>query len=169
MVIWSICLTLFFGFFRLSNVLQSVFDPSSHLRRIDFTCFSWGILVKIRYSKTIQLHQRVVQVPLLKLKRSVLCPFTALSNAFLVTQGSNTMGPAFTIPQKGSFISFSPNSFRHMLKSVLQSLGYSSSEYSAHSFRRGAASWALSVGIPSDLIQVLGDWKSDVYQTFRSW
>ena len=53
-----------------------------------------------------------------------------------------------------------------MLKSHLVSMGYDPKLYSGHSFRRGAATWALQVGIPTEVIQVLGDWKSESYKNY---
>ena len=35
--------------------------------------------------------------------------------------------------------------------------------YSSHSLRRDGASWAIQCGIPSDIIKLMGDWKSDAY------
>jgi hypothetical protein len=35
--------------------------------------------------------------------------------------------------------------------------------YSMHSFMRGCASWAFTAEVPSKLIQLYGDWLSDVY------
>ena len=38
--------------------------------------------------------------------------------------------------------------------------------YRGHSFRRGAASWAFNHGVPSELIQIYGDWASDAYKAY---
>ena len=165
-VFWGICLTMFFGFFRKANVLPQSFDPSIHLRRMDFKLFGWGLLVKVRHSKTIQFQDRILEVPLVKIPNSTLCPVKALLHVFLLTHNSPSMGPVFTLPQKGFFVPFQPRHFVSKLKTILQSLGYPSNSYSGHSFRRGAATWALSVGVPSDLIQLLGDWKSESYKSY---
>ena len=45
-------------------------------------------------------------------------------------------------------------------------LGYPDKEYSGHSFRRGGATWAMHIGLPGEVIQVLGDWQSNVYQRY---
>lgn len=37
---------------------------------------------------------------------------------------------------------------------------------SGHFFCRGGASWAFSMGIPGELIQVFGDWRSDAYKCY---
>ena len=45
-------------------------------------------------------------------------------------------------------------------------MGIDSSKYSGHSFRRGGASFALECGVPVDLIQSQGDWRSNAYQSY---
>ena len=37
---------------------------------------------------------------------------------------------------------------------------------SGHFFCRGGTSWAFSMGIPGELIQVFGDWRSDAYKCY---
>ena len=37
------------------------------------------------------------------------------------------------------------------------------SAISGHSFRRGGATWAFKCGIPGEIIQEIGFWKSDAY------
>lgn len=172
-VFWAICLTMFFGFFRKASVLPQIhsFDPQIHLTRQDFHLHGWGIAILVRHSKTIQLRERTLQVPLLKLPSSDICPVKALLRAFLLTSGSDSKGPAFTIPSlastgTGGYTPFSPARFTSRLKSSVKSLGLDDSKYSGHSFRRGAATWAFSMGVPSDVIQLLGDWRSDAYKAY---
>ncbi|SAM83381.1 uncharacterized protein UBRO_20295 [Ustilago bromivora] len=38
--------------------------------------------------------------------------------------------------------------------------------YAGHSFRRGAATWAASLGADADTIQCLGQWNSDCFQCY---
>ena len=52
------------------------------------------------------------------------------------------------------------------LKDTMSVLGLPKNNYSGHSFRRGGASWALQAGRPGEVIQILGDWKSDTYKEY---
>jgi hypothetical protein len=46
-------------------------------------------------------------------------------------------------------------------------LGKHSDDYSTHSFRRGGgATWAFSAEVPTELIQLYGDWKSNAYKKY---
>jgi site-specific recombinase XerD len=58
--------------------------------------------------------------------------------------------------------------FQNKLRQVLNDLGFDSSLYSSHSFRRGFATLAFKNNISSDEIQILGDWHSDVYKRYIS-
>ncbi|CAC5393969.1 unnamed protein product [Mytilus coruscus] len=49
---------------------------------------------------------------------------------------------------------------------VLHFRGINSSQYSGHSFRRGGASFALECGLPGEVIQAHGDWRSDAYKAY---
>ncbi|SPC67138.1 uncharacterized protein UHOD_11468 [Ustilago sp. UG-2017b] len=52
------------------------------------------------------------------------------------------------------------------LRSTLSRLGLDTSQYAGHSFRRGAATWAVSQGIDADTIKLLGWWNSDCYRRY---
>ena len=54
--------------------------------------------------------------------------------------------------------------FQKVLKSLIKSIGKDTDEYSSHSFRRRGASWVFSGEVPSELIQLYGDWSSDAYK-----
>ena len=45
-------------------------------------------------------------------------------------------------------------------------MGLPSKEFSGHSFRRGGATYLFKMGIPGELIQVMGDWHSDAYKAY---
>ena len=53
--------------------------------------------------------------------------------------------------------------FIKKLHTLLDGLGYKSSDYAGHSFRRGGATWGLLQGLPGEMIEILGDWKSTCY------
>ena len=159
---WAICLVAFFGLFRKGNLLLKTiddFDPIKHISRDDFLVTDNGLLIRVRWSKTIQFQQRELLVPLPKLPNHPLCPVIAVLNSFLLfpPQAEGKPAPSFVITQ---------GQFTNKLSSILSSLGYDSSRYSGHSFRRGGASWALECGLSSDVIQMLGDWRSCAYQRY---
>ena len=63
---WAICLVAFFGMFRKSHLLSTTsgsFDPVRQFTKADFRFFPWGVLVRVRRSKTIQFREKEVFFP----------------------------------------------------------------------------------------------------------
>ena len=56
--------------------------------------------------------------------------------------------------------------FHKVLRWLLVKAGYQASAYSSHSFRRGGATFAFSLGVRGELIQAQGDWVSDAYKLY---
>lgn len=53
--------------------------------------------------------------------------------------------------------------FVSTLRKCLQHVGVDTSQYSAHSFRRGGATFAHWLGVDPLLIKRMSDWRSDAY------
>ena len=168
---WAACTTAFFGFFRKSNLFPpsaNKFDSSKHLCRSDFSLFPWGLLLNIKWSKTIQFKERTFQAPLPILPHHPLCPTAAVVHAFALTSQASPEGPAFLKVGPKGLIPFPPALFVNTLRALLSRLGLPANDFSGHSFRRGAASWAIQQGIPGEIIKIFGDWKSEAYLTYLS-
>ena len=78
----------------------------------------------------------------------------------LVSQDS----PAFSIVKGKKTQPVTYRQFQSVLKQTITLLGKHSDDYSTHSVRRGGATWAFSAEVPTELIQLYGDWKSDAYK-----
>lgn len=167
-VFWAACLTLFFGFFRKANVLVGPkgFSPDIHLTRADIHLHNGGIIIHIKWSKTIQFRERVLRVPLPCKPDHPLCPSTAVLRALAYTNGADPRGPAFVIPNTTSSTPLTQSAFTSTLKGHLAGMGLDKTIYSGHSFRRGGATWAFSCGLPGETIQLMGDWASDCYKRY---
>lgn len=163
---WAICLAAFYGMFRKSHLLPSAankFNPSKQLTKADFKIFPWGALITIRWSKTIQFRERIVEIPLPYIPDSALCPTTAIINAFRFTSSFSTASSqAFNwVDDSRVLHNFTYSPFISKLRLHLSSLGFDPTLYAGHSFRRGGASFAYQSGVPIELIKALGDWRSD--------
>ena len=163
---WAICLTAFYGLFRKSHLLpmsQAQFEPSKQFTFQDFSFFTWGIIIMVRWSKTIQFRERVVHIPLPRIPGSPLCPHKAITHAFAFVKCAPKFQHAFSwLGHKSLLIHrFIYRAFLDKFKSCVHSLGYNPSEYAGHSFCRGGASYAFRAGIPIELIKMMGDWKSN--------
>ena len=78
----------FYGMFRKAHLLPTSpgkFDSSKHLTKAELRFFPWVTLIVIRWRKTTQFRERVVEIPLPCVPRSKLCPTAAILHAFSFT------------------------------------------------------------------------------------
>lgn len=69
----------------------------------DFTFFDWGMLIKVRWSKTIQFRKWVLEIPVARWINQELCAVYWNSNHIRELQaGPQEM--AFRIPGHGGFL-----------------------------------------------------------------
>ena len=163
---WAICLVAFFGLFRKAHLLPtsgSDFHPGRMFTRSDFTVRPDAIFILVRWSKTIQMGQRTVTIPLVAAPGSPLCPVAAVSHAFSLCPGLAPSSQAFMWRDSAAIqnVAFTYKAFMTIMKQLLCDVGVDPSLYGTHSFRRGGATFALEAGVPLDTISLLGDWKSD--------
>ena len=100
-------------------------------------------------------------LPLMCVPDSMLCPVKAYKTILQLVPAENS-SPAFVVPVKpdGHKPIMYPY-FHQALRKLIEELGLDSKEFSSHSFRHGGASHAFKCGVPSELIQLHGDWSSD--------
>lgn len=166
---WAACLVGFFSFFRKSNLLVpslQMFDPKKHLCQSDVNFSPSGAILSIRWSKTIQFQQRVLQIPLPRIANSPFCPSGALLLCINRLTRQKTPLPLFCYITPTGVKPLTHGGFVSFLRNCLDRLGLKSSLYSGHSLRRGGASFALQCGLPSELIKLQGDWTSNAYERY---
>lgn len=163
-VVWCLFVFMFFLFARKSQFLplsvRSV-DLNKILLRSDVKVIKDHFQVTFRWTKTTQFG-RVVEIPLVPIPNSPLCPVQAWENmTTLVPAPPST--PMFVMPRGSRLVPFIYPVFQSVFKSLVKLSGRDSSVYSSHSFRRGGASFALKLGLPGPVIQSQGNWASDAY------
>jgi len=164
-IYWCLFLFAFFLLARKSNLVPTSSKDivkSTGLLRSDVSEIGDNLLVTLKWTKTIQLGERVLKTPLLSLPGSVLCPVEAYRNLIKSVKGK---------PDDFLFLLSSGRPvtyylFQRKLRDILGSLGYDASSFSSHSFRRGFATLAFKNNVTADEIQILGDWHSDVYKRY---
>ena len=160
---WLCCIMGFFLLFRKSNLLPDTlrgFDPSKQLRWEDLVYTGHNIIVGIRWSKTDQFGRELKTYPLPVIPGSFLCPLNAIRNVLKFTGCKGTDH----IFARGDGTSLTYRQFQNRLRGVLAAVGVSNpKDFSSHSFRRGGATFAYLCGVPTEIIKLLGNWKSDCY------
>lgn len=166
---WATCLVGFFSFFRKSNLLVQSwgqFDPQKHLCCSDVRFCESGVILSVRWSKTIQFRQRILEIPLPRIPGSPFCPSSALLLCLRLLPPVQGPRPLFCYMSSSGLRPITHAEFVTCLRKYLNQLGIDASKYSGHSFRRGGASLALQCGLPTELIKLQGDWASSAYEKY---
>ena len=71
--------------------------------------------------------------------------------------------PLFSLPNRGC-IWYSQSQAK--LKQLIKRNGLNADYFSTQSFRCAGSSYAFRAGVPADLIQLHGDWKSGAYKKY---
>ena len=166
LALWCGFLIAFYTLFRKANVCPKElnFDPDTVLTRGDIIIDDEmeRVLIFVNFSKTNQYQKRCHVIPIPKNLDPALDLFTHLSSLFRqVTADKNS--PALSFSSAG-FVTH--QTFTEKLKSLLSKAGLDPSLFSGHSFRRGGASYLYSVGGSTLMVQVLGDWSSQIFTRY---
>ena len=167
--LWAAFTFGFFTFLRKSNIAAPSlkdFNPDKHLTRGDIFVSQDMLLVKVRWSKTIQFKQRLLLLPVSAIPNSVLCPVKAYSQLAIAVPACHN-SPAFQyLDGAGRVTPLTHTVLVNSLKLILSTLGYNPQLYAGHSLRRGGATFAFQAGADHDLIRLQGDWASNAYQRY---
>ena len=168
-VVWTLFLFMFYLFSRKSQFVPVSCTPQ-HMSKL--VCrqdveFNNGVLqVTFYWTKTRQTGGEPLIIPLVPVPGSPLCPVSAYFN-MLESVPARPNDPLFVVPTSGGLLRpIVYKMFHQILRAYLSTIGLDSSQYSSHSFRRGGATFAFSIGVSGELIQSQGDWRSDAYKVY---
>ena len=132
----------FLGYLRISNMTPPTaqsFDPTRHTSWADVRPCEQGLLLDLKWTKTLQAQHRVTTIPLSSLSDQRICPVAAL-NLYRhmlpgVSPSRTTPLLLTTAPPIGKTISAS--TLRAMFHWATLAAGLSDKNYTPHSLRRG--------------------------------
>ena len=143
-----------------------VTESESALVRGDFKMHEWGMIIKVRRSKTIQFRERTLEIPVARCENKQLCAVHWTSVHFSeIPSGPETM--AFRVP--GAAGGSSPMSYRiyqEMLRIFSNKAGYGEMEITSHSLRRGGCTFLAMCGASIEEIKTRGDWASETVYSY---
>ena len=139
------------------------YDPLKHLSAGDIRFKDNLVLVYFKWSKTNQNSSKVAWIPICSVKDdrfNVHFYLRKLLSAVNIPDNLSGKAPLFTF----SVSEFhSKYSLVRLLDQCLYDSGLSLTDYSWHSFRRGAAVFAYELGISESAVQLFGDWTSSAF------
>jgi hypothetical protein len=108
-----------------------------------------GLVILIKWSKTLQRGEDAHLLPLPKIPGSPLCPYQAYIDMLSVCPTQSPNDPLLRIPQRkdGQSSILTSGKLAQAFKAILTALGYSPKVFSLHSLRAGGASACFSAGV----------------------
>ena len=160
----------FFGFFRKATVCagDGAADANLHLQRRDvtFDAQRGGLWVRVRQSKTNPNRERVDTV-FIAANPAFLALDPVIHYIALLQQNPAPPGAAaFGYNVNGVYRPLTQRELVRRAQQLTASAGLDTTSISGHSVRRGAATFAFSVGVSSLDIKHQGIWASDVYHQY---
>ena len=161
----------FFGYLRLSNLAPETvvgFDKSRHTSWHDVRPSKHGVMIYLRWTKTLQSQKGCTPVPLPCLNNSLVCPVRVWNEYSQVFPGH--VGSAVTplllstgLP-RGRVVSASQ--LRAMFYRVTTALDLGHRRLTPHSMRRGGATYSFAAGVPIQYIKAHGTWRSAAVERY---
>ncbi len=167
LVIKVALLTGFFAFLRASNLCPpspAKFDHSRHLTRGDIQFASPGILLKLKWSKSLQQAMQPRIIPLTRAHDPIIDVVSSMGRMINHLPAQST-APLFMLPTGNTL---TVGQLRETFASMLQTLGLSSKQFSLHSLRRGGATASFAAGAKYIDIKRHGAWSSDTFFHYLS-
>jgi len=161
-------LIAFFMMMRKSNLVPDsakAFDRSKQLVRGDIEVGEHSLMVRCKWSKTNQDGTGTYSIPISAHPEQRICPVKAYKAMVEKIPGKSDQ-PAFMVRKGKKVKSLSYRKWQDTLRSWLSAIGEDPTIFSSHSFRRGGATWAFQCQVPGEMIQTMGDWKSDYYKQY---
>ena len=92
-----------------------------------------------------------------------MCPVGALRVALATTPESAYDRPLLSWTNG---LPYTSGEFVTRLRNLFKIVSEPPLAYGCHSFRRGGATHAFRIGVPTELIRSLGDWRSEAYTRY---
>ena len=153
-------LLAFFAFLRCGEICKSKHTLMFHQVQLSQPGEA-GYLTVIFYSFKHNTDSRPFRLKVQAREPASLCPVKALQK-FITVRGTDP-GPLFCFP---GGLPVPPQLFAEQLRTDLNFCNLDTRFYKSHSFRIGAASYALSQGCSDSAIQIMGRWRSDAFKKY---
>ena len=153
---WAATLIMFYSLLRRSNVLAttSSFVDCKLLRRSNVTFGRHYMILSVCANKTRSTSKPQHAIRISARPGHLMCPVGALCVALATTPESACDRPLLSWTNG---LPYTSGEFVTRLRYLLKTVSEPPLAYGCHSFRRGGATHAFRIGVPTELIRSLGD------------
>ena len=156
----------YFGMLRQSNLAPSAgsrFDATRHTCRGDVTRAAPGLVILLKWTKTLQSSDKSHLLPLPTIPHHTADPVAAYKALVKASPTLSANQPLLTISSPKGLRVITARLLASALKEMLRALGLDSGNYSLHSLRRGGATSSYLGGVDPLLVQRHGTWSSNSF------
>ena len=165
LVYWCLFIFAFFLLARKSNLVPTTSKDlleKKFLLRQDISDKGDHLIVRFRWTKTIQKGERILEIPLVQIPGSSLCPVKAYREMCKAIPAAID-SPLFVLSNH-KVVNY--RLYQSKLKQCIQKIGMDPASFTTHAFRRGFATLLFKAKTSADKIQLMGDWHSDAYKKY---
>jgi len=159
----------FFGMLRMSNIAPSTqhqFDHTRHTSRADVLIRPPGVVLILKWSKTIQDLGATPLIPLPEIPGHPLCPLQAYRELLAASPTTSPRQPLLTATTPAGRQTLTAPLLARLLKDMLNALRQDAGLFSFHSLRRGGATTAYHAGVSVVDVKRHGTWSSDSFWAY---
>ena len=147
---------------QASNLVPTSVSKWSKVRQLSKSSIVFTDKGMIRWSKTTQFRQRILEIPVFAIPNSILCPVKAVRRLLKISKtGPHGLLLALS---KNQILTY--NMMQRKLKKAIGNLGLNKTKFSTHSLHRGGVVWGERNGISNSMIKVYGNWSSDAFRRY---
>ena len=164
-VTWVSLLVGFCLVLRVSNlapVSRFKFDHAQNLLRSDLYMKQGFWTLKIRWSKTIQNHNKILESPLVPSKYREICPQHWVTRMMRIIP-ARPDEPFFLVRSKEGRLPLSIGQISRLLNKWTKKAGLDPKPYMAHCLHRGGLNWAHRAKLTGETLRLLSDWGNEAY------
>ena len=169
LVAFAVLVVGFTLFLRNSNLVCDTlnsFNSREQLTLGDLWVTKTGMMVEIKWSKTLQNRERDLSLPLIPAKNKVVCAVFWLKYIKSMRPVPIADDPVFAYMVNGHVIPLTYDVLSSKLKHWISQTGREGEKFSLHGLRCGRTNHVLMVGICGEDLQLMGDWKSRAYMEY---
>ena len=167
-VAWTAVLVAFQGLFRGSNIGQptrKTFDADRNFIRSDLYVKDGFLTVCVRWSKTIQTKNKIVEVPMIPNDFKEICPVRFLKRMLLIIPAS-PHEPLFLVRDGTNRFPLTSAQVARLIKKWAKIVGLDAKKFTTHCLRRGGLNRAHEAEVQTEDLQIMGDWRSNAYKRY---
>ena len=164
--------TMYFGLFRIGELTKGQHvvkakDVFIGTNKKKFLFILWTSKTHWKNSKPQQIKISSTPIKSKNKKQSkakLPCPYKLLRQYLAIRRQRTSNKEQFFVFQDGSPVK--PEHLRKCLKRILKLAGYDESLYTVHSLRSGRSCDLLELGVPIEIIKIIGRWRSNAIYTY---